>query len=204
MKRNLSFLASVIIVIGYLLFTFLAFMYFPDTFSPLRNWLSDLGNDQINPQGAIFYNLGIILTSVVIVPFFLGLSEWKIPGNKIQKIMLLLTQVFGYLGAFAMFMSAVFPIAFKNAHSFWSALLYILLGTAFTFSLAALRYDPRYPKWLLAFGGLVVIVNLTWSLVINTYPMEWLTITLFLGYVFLLGQETRRKTTCSSSQQGKG
>jgi hypothetical membrane protein len=184
-------------VISYLLFGILALINFPGSYSPQRNWLSDLGSFQSNPQGAIFYNLGIFIAGAALLPFFLGLAEWAIKGNKKQKIMLFLTQLFGCSGALAMLMSAVFPITVKSAHSFWSASLYILLGTAFAFSAAALRYHPRHPRWLLILGVLVTIEDLIWSLVLNTYLMEWLTVALFLGYILLLGIETKRKAIFS-------
>lgn len=74
----------------------------PLPYSPVRNWLSDLGNANVNPQGALFYKIGIVATAVVLVPFFLGLSRWKLGNNPRQHLMLLLTQGLGILGAVAM------------------------------------------------------------------------------------------------------
>jgi hypothetical membrane protein len=193
MKRNLVFFSSVFIVTGYLLLSFLAFTNLPTRYSPLENWLSDLGSVQLNPKGAIFYNLGIILTGIILLVFFSSLVEWKMAGNKKQNAMLLLTQIFGFAGALAMILSAVFPITFEGIHSFWSALLYILLGTAFGFSVAAMRYYPNYPRWLLVLGGLVAVEDMVWGLALNTYLMEWITVGFFLIYIFLLGIVTRRK-----------
>lgn len=51
--------------------------------------------------------------------------------------MLLITQGFGMFGALAMVMSGLYPINFFALHSFFSTCLYILLGTAFAFSVAA-------------------------------------------------------------------
>ena len=53
--------------------------------------------------------------------------------------MLFLTQSFGILGAIAMLMSGLYPMNFFVLHSFFSTCLYVLLGTAFAFSVAALR-----------------------------------------------------------------
>ena len=159
----------------------------------MKNWLSDLGSHQLNPKGASFYNVGIVLTSIGLTLFFFGLVEWKIVGNKKQNIMLSLTQLFGLAGAFAMVMSAVFPITHNGIHSLWSALFYILIGTAFAFSVAAMRYDRNCPRWLLIIGGLVTFEDMIWSLVLNIYLMEWVTVALFLSYVLLLGLVSRQK-----------
>jgi hypothetical protein len=159
----------------------------------MSNWLSDLGSYQLNPRGAIFYNLGIVVAGISMLLFFLGLSSWVLAGNKKQNIMLFLTQFFGSLGSLSMLLSAFFPINIKETHAFWSASLYILIGTAFAFSVAALRYYSKYPRWLLFLGILVALEDMVWGLVLNTYIVEWLTVTLFLFYILILGIETKRK-----------
>jgi hypothetical membrane protein len=191
-KRQISFGASVFLLLIYGLFTILSLLKFPAAYSPLNNWLSDLGNIQLNPDGAAFYNMGIVITGLALLPFFLGLSAWKMNGNRRQNAMLLLTQAFGCLGGLAMILSAVFPINIQGVHTFWSAALYILLGTAFAFSAAALRYEPRVPRWLLLLGILVTIEDFVWSLILNVFIVEWVTVALFLLYLLLLGIETKR------------
>lgn len=193
MKRNLAFYSSVFIVASYLLLSILAFINITIDYSPMKNWLSDLGSYQLNPKGAIFYNLGIILTGIFLFAFFIGLVEWKMAGNKVQNTMLLITQILGFAGALAMIMSAVFPITSGEMHSFWSELLYILLGTAFAFSVAAMRYYSRVPRWLLVLGVLIAVEDMVWGLILNTYLMEWITVGFFLIYILLLGLMTRRK-----------
>jgi hypothetical protein len=194
MKPYISYGSSIFLVISYLLFAFLSGFNFPSSYSPMSNWLSDLGSYQLNPKGAIFYNIGIITAGIALLPFFLGLSSWKMTGNKKQNVMLLLAQYFGCLGSFSMVMSAAFPISFESVHSFLPASFYILIGTAFAFSVAALRYYPQVPKWLLILGVVVAIEEIIWSLVLNIYIVEWLTVALFLLYLLLLGIETKRKT----------
>ena len=194
MKRQLTFVSSIIILITYLAFAILARLNYPGLYSASHNWLSDLGSPDLNPHGALFYNIGIVLTGLVLLPFFWGLSEWAHEVNRVQNAMLFLTRLFGCLGAVAMLMSAVFPITIPAAHSFLSASLYILLGTAFAFSVATLRYYPRYPKSLLVIGVFVALEDMLFGMILNTYLFEWLTVALLLGYVLLLGIVTWRKT----------
>jgi len=194
MKRNqyISFIAGILVVVCYLAFALIAYSRYPMPYSPTMNWLSDLGNIEINPKGAIFYNAGIISTAFLLIVFFLGLSRWKIENKRIQIIMLLLTQTFGILGAFCMIMSAMFPINLLEVHRVWSMSLYFMLATAFVFSAAALRYHPRVPRWLLILGiSTAVMVNLTVFLP-KAYLLEWITVLLFLGYVGSVGVQTRR------------
>jgi hypothetical protein len=191
MKRHLSFVSSTLVVISYSLFTFFSLMIFPASYSPMSNWLSDLGNYQLNPRGAILYNVGIVVAGISLLPFFLGLSSWAMAGNKKQNAMLFLTQFFGGLGSLSMVMSGFFSINIKETHAFWSASLYIFIGTAFAFSVAALRYYSKYPRWLLFLGILIAIEDMFWGTVLNIYILEWITVALFLFYILLLGVKTK-------------
>jgi hypothetical protein len=146
----------------------------------------------LNPGGAIFYNLGLVLTAVLLAVFFVGLASLKIANRRAQNLMLLMTQAFGLLGALAMLMSALYPISQPQLHSFWSAGLYILLGTAFAFSVAALRYHPRCPRWLLGLGVLTALMAILMGIFQTVRWLGWVTVASFLGYALLLGVETRR------------
>ena len=106
--------------------------------------------------------------------------------------MLLLTQGFGILGSICMIMSAIFPINIFKIHSFWSTSLYVMLATAFVFSVAALRYHRNVPLWLLILGLSTAIIVMSTSIFQTVYVLEWITVLLFLGYVSLVGVETRR------------
>jgi hypothetical membrane protein len=188
--RRVSSIAGVLAVISYMVFGLLAFLRYPVNYSPMTNWLSDLGSSTLNPDGALFYNIGIILTGLLVLLFFIGLSGLRIPGNRKQYAMLLVTQGFGVLGSFSLIMSAIYPINFLEAHRFWSISLYIMLGTAFAFSVSALRYYPAWPRWLLAFGVLVAAVDILSGVCGSSYVMEWITVALFLFYICAVALKT--------------
>jgi hypothetical membrane protein len=191
--KYISFIGGILAVLDYLVFAFLAFRHYPLPYSPTTNWLSDLGNPNLNPQGAIFYNIGIISTALFLIVFFLGLSVWKLEDNKVQIIMLRLTQVFGILGAFCMMMSGIYPINLYKIHSFWSSSLYILMSTGFVFSAAALRYHIGVPRWLLILGISTAVMVILTSFFPTFFVLEWITVLLFLLYVILVGVETKRE-----------
>ena len=194
MKRHytLSFVTGIFAIVCYMAFAFLAFSRYPLPFSPMSNWLSDLGNADLNPSGALFYNIGIFITGGMLLLFFLGLSQWKMEKNLLQNIMLFVMQGFGILGALAMLMSGFYPINFFALHSVFSTCLYILLGTSFAFSVAALRYHPTCPRWLLIVGALTALVAMLYGIFHTVTALEWVTVALFLCYVGLLGAETNR------------
>jgi hypothetical membrane protein len=188
----ISFYTGILAVMCYIGFTILAFSHFPLPYSPTSNWLSDLGNPNLNPQGAIFYNFGIIATAMLLILFFLGLFVWRIVNKRIQITMLYLGQGCGVLGALCMIMSAIFPINMFKAHSLWSTALYIMLSTGFVFLAAALRYHSNIPRWLLILGISTAPSVILMSMFKTTYVLEWITLILFLSYVSLVGIETRR------------
>lgn len=194
MKRHysLSFVAGLFIIVCYLGFALLAFARYPLPYSPLSNWLSDLGNASVNPSGALFYNIGIVASGGVALLFFLGLSQWKMGKNRRQNLMLFVTQGFGILGSLAMVMSGFYPINVFALHSFFSTCLDILLGTAFAFSVAALRYHPAFPRWLLILGAFTALVAMLFGIFHTVFVLEWVTIAFFLCYVGLLGVQTNQ------------
>ena len=197
MKRHhsLSFVSGMFAIVCYLVFAFLAFSRYPLPYSPVSNWLSDLGNANLNPSGALFYNIGIVVIGGALLMFFLGLSQWKMEKNRIQNLMLFITQGFGILGSLALLMSGLYPMNFLALHSFFSTCLYILLGTAFAFSVAALRYQSICPRWLLILGASTALVAILYGFFHTVTTLEWITTTLFLCYVGLLGAETNRLST---------
>lgn len=199
-RVQISTAASIVAAFCYVFCSLLAFSHYPGAYSPLRNWLSDLGSRSLNPQGARFYNLGIIATAVLLGAFFLGLSRWRMEGRRMQRAMLRTTQAFGLLGCLAMAMSAVYPIDHLAQHRFFSISLYIMLGTAFVFSVAALRYHTQCPRWVLALGVVTGLVDIASALLSSIHLLEWLTVALFLAYVLAVGRATNRDAQAYAGQ----
>lgn len=191
MKKQFSFISSISILLVYCVFTFLALSRFRGPFSLVHNWLSDLGSPVLNPEGFYFYNLGIVLSGILLFFFFWSLNIWKMPDNKRQNIMLLLANIFGSLGGISMILSAVFPIHIPAVHAIFSAALYILIGTGFVFTVVALAYYPNFPKWMLVLGIIIAVEDMLWSMLFNTYIMEFVTVGLFILFILLLGLHTR-------------
>jgi hypothetical membrane protein len=189
----LSLIASILVVLGYGTFTTIAFAHFPLAFSPRYNWLSDLGNPDLNPTGAAFYNVGVALAAVALLAFFLGLFRLRQKDSRVQTTMTALTVGFGSVGSLAMLMSAVYPINHPAQHSFWCLILFFSIGTGFAFSVAATRHHARVPGWLLGLGAVVVLVNLTVQIFFHDVCLsEWINVPLLLGYCLLLGIATLR------------
>jgi hypothetical membrane protein len=199
--RLLALTGGILGVLCYLAFAILAWSRYPQAFSPANNWLSDLGNPTLNPHGAFFYNSGVVVTGLLLLAFFVGLWAWRIESNGRQRFLLRLTQALGALGALAMLLSGVYPETFPELHGFLSGALYILIGTAFVFSVFALRYVPACPRWLLFFGVLTGAVDILYGALHNVRPLEWATVALFLCYVCVLAIQTARLESAPSTAE---
>ncbi len=183
-----SFTTAVLSALPYVVFTVVSYTKNPLRVCPFNNWLSDLGNQVTNPQGAIFYNVGVILCAVFLAIWFTaGLSQWKLKEHIIQQSLLSVTQGLGALTAIALMMSALYPINCLKEHAFWSDINFILFGISFAFSVAALRYHSNIPKVLIYFGGVAAILSTVFLVLNDIYWIEWAAISVFIIYILSIG-----------------
>ena len=187
--KSILSIAGITAVLLYMVFSLIAFLYFPTAYSPFANWLSDLGNPTKNPSGAIFYKLSGILTSIALVPFFLGLYRWN-TGEKKIRILLVVAQVSGILFAASFIMTALFPLGVNDSiHSLFSIMLFIFIGFFELFSASAIRRIPNRVKWVPYFGFSIAAVNFMLGVSFNFVDFfvgEWIMIGMFIAYILIL------------------
>jgi len=187
-----------VLAIGiYIAFTITSYLHYPAEYGPLTNWLSDLGNPLANPAGAVYYNLGCILTGIALVVFFIGLSGWN-TGEKKMKILLTIGQITGIFSAFSLIITASFPLGeHTSVHSVWSMILYIALAFFWTFSGSALLKHPAFPRWVAYYGFVAAAFNfingaiLSYVLENDFFVGEWVTVAMLIVYVAMLVYSSR-------------
>ena len=103
MKWPISSFAGIAVIVLYCVFTFSSWALYPTAYNPVANWLSDLGNSTNNPNGAILYNLGCILTGIALFPFFVGFYKWY-TEEKHRRTSIVVTQIVGCLAALSLIM----------------------------------------------------------------------------------------------------
>jgi hypothetical membrane protein len=182
MKWQISTVSGVAVIVLYCVFTFSSWALYPTPYSPVNNWLSDLGNSTANPNGAILYNLGCILTGIALFPFFIGLCKWY-TTEKWRKATLITSQAVGCAVAFALIMIGVFSEDAGSMHVLWSDIFFLLNLIVLILSGASLITHPRCIKAIPAYGFLVAIVNLAFIFVSSTPILEWFTVFSALAYV---------------------
>jgi hypothetical membrane protein len=140
MRSPICLTSAVLCALAYVVFTVVSYTKNPLRVSPFNNWLSDLRNQVTNPQGGIYYNVGVIICAVFLAIWFTAsLSQWKLKEHIIQQRLLSVTQGLGALTAIALMMSALYPIDHLNANAFGPDANLIFFGVCFAFSVAAQR-----------------------------------------------------------------
>jgi hypothetical protein len=193
----LSCIAGVAVIVLYCVFTFTSWALYPTPFNPVSKFLSDLGNSTGNPSGAIFYNLGCILTGVAYIIFLAGFYKWY-TGEKTRKIGIMTAQAVGFLAAFSLTMIGVFSENAGAIHTLWSFVFFLLnLIVIFLFSVV-LYTHPSYIKSISYYGFMVTIINLfflvggvgiinsLFLIIYNNPIIEWVAVFTALGWIGLL------------------
>jgi hypothetical protein len=182
-RLTVSTTAGILTILVYLGLTVASYAYHPTAFNPRDNWLSDLGDADQNPSGALLYRLGSGLTGVLLALFFIGL--WVVARGRSTrvKVFVLLTQVFGVVGAFALLMSGIFSLGAHASHSLWSVMLYIALGTAMFFCGWTFLYFPRLSRHLSYFAFAVTPIDWVMAVFNRTHFIEWIVVALMLIFV---------------------
>jgi hypothetical membrane protein len=187
MRRVIIVVAGFAAVAIYVVFTAIALIKYPNTYSPLTNWLSDLGNPLVNQSGALFYNLGCVLTGLVLVAFFFGLREW-VNGSKRLKVLLTIAQISGLLSSIFLTITAFFPLGTHTPlHAISGKMHIIFLGFFLTFSATVIMRHPLLRKWLAYFGFLAAVVNFVYGAFLHSvFLAEWVAIGMFIIYVLMI------------------
>jgi hypothetical membrane protein len=189
--RPILSISAVFVILFYCAFTFTSIALFPTAFSPVVNYLSDLGNSTFNPTGAWFYNAGCILTGLALFPFYAGFYEWYTPERK-RRLLMVATQVVGGLSAFSLIMIGVFSEDSIAQHLFWSELFFVLNLLVLVLANIALLTRPKFIKPIGYYGLVVAVVNLLFVILANTPLLEWFTVFTALVYAALLAYNTLR------------
>ena len=166
-------------------------MLFPGPFSPVTNWLSDLGNSSFSPKGAVFYNVGCVLTGLALFPFFAGFYKWY-TNEKWRKLLMTITQVVGFISAFALIMIGVFSEDYMTQHVFWSDAFFVFNLIVLILANVSLMTHRKFMKPIGYYGFVVAAINLFFVTISSTPLLEWFTVFTALGYVALLSYNTSR------------
>ena len=187
-RRNLPACFAAGAVAVYLLFTVLAASRYPADFSPVNNnWLSDLGNRNLNPDGADFYVWGCVLAGIFLVGFFISLLPWRGSGSRIQNRLLLTVQVAGLMAAVSLVMSAIYTEDQFEAHQFWSRFISGGFAVAMFVAPFAFRRAGHSSVVLIAVAATGYVSIVARFVFDGAHWIEWPSIALMLVFVSWIG-----------------
>jgi hypothetical protein len=195
-KRKLTVIKWMTILAGFsasvlfCIFTIKAIQHYPGNFSAARHYLSVLGNSNRNPDGALFYNRGVMLTGLSLVIFYVGFVAWNASRERWKILVGIL--IYGFMNGFSIIMSAVYPeVPDYPAHFIWSLLIFIaFIPLLILISLYLRRYSGlnkiiSYSGFVLAvYNTAFVIYGLTEGTTSGAL-LEWISVFSYIGWIML-------------------
>lgn len=155
---------------------------YPAAFSVTKNWLSDLGNQTLNPRGAAIFRVDVILVGLLIGLFFVGLAVWRKRQRLRTRVFISCSQAFGLVSGLAMAMTGVFSEGLHSSHAIWACIFFISSGASvFLSGLAFLHH--RMPLKKLTYLAFPLAI-LEWALAAlsRIHVLEWVVVALLLLY----------------------
>jgi hypothetical membrane protein len=180
--RHLCSLLGFLAVAIYIAMAIAAWTFYPAPFGPVGSWLSDLGNNDLNPDGALYYRLGGILGGLALVGFFLALDGRAWGERRAVRVFAALVRAFGILAAACFIMTGVFSEDMMPMHSWFSIANYAAFGTAIALTGIAKLSGAALPK------SLAVLCFAAWGFDIASAIfrqvrwLEWVVVAFLIAY----------------------
>jgi hypothetical membrane protein len=188
-RYTLAGVSGFLLILLYCAFTLTSWAFYPDLFTPWTNYLSRLGNINYNPLGAYFYNLGCILTGIVLIPFFLSLRKWY-TSNRVAKCVIAIGQIIGICAALALISIGVFSEDQGTPHLTASSTFFILNFVVLLLISIGLMFHSRFIKAIGIYGLIMTILSLPLEFLLGGPLVEWYTVFGSLIFVGLLSYNT--------------
>lgn len=190
-RLPLAALGGILAIVFFCMFTFASAVRYPGPFSPMDNWLSDLGTASMNPSGNMYFNIGCILTGISILLMMAGLGVWRV-GNK-QKKLLAVGQACGAISAFTLMLIGVFDEG-TPYHIVLSVTFFLLQFLFIALANVSLWGHPAYYRWIGYHAVVVAFIDIVFVYTFIAYEhvpiWEWLTVFSALLWVALLAYNT--------------
>jgi hypothetical membrane protein len=185
--------------VWYLAATWLAYSLYPGPFSPNANWLSDLGDYSQNPRGAILYDVGVMITGILIALFALSYVAWRPALRRRGRAILAVGIASGIAAGASLALTGLFPLP-TPMHGLLGMSFQINMGDLIAFTTIPLLRHPRFLRPIAVVGLASVLADLNFSVFNNTPFFEWVDIGLFLVFAALMSFNLWRATASSPAR----
>ncbi|MFX0016464.1 MAG: DUF998 domain-containing protein [Promethearchaeota archaeon] len=176
-------------IIIFCVFTFIAIIVSPTPLTALNNNLSSLGDFYDNPNGALFFNLGMVFSGLFCIFLYYGLYYSFLEKN--SHSLMNIQIIAGLLNSFALIMAGIFSETMEtySIHEFWSLVIFItFLPILFCISTILLEY-PKYKKiayygFIVALIDFIFLIMLMFSGIETNIPIfEWFSVFSYIGWI---------------------
>jgi hypothetical membrane protein len=202
----LTSVGGFLVIVIFLICTLASSMLYSVSYSPLNNWLSDLGNSKYNPKGHIFFEIGCILCGIAIILAVLGLVKWKTNSLKQNKL-ILQSQYCGGLMATALIMVGIFSEDYGIVHYIFASVFFVSLLIFMIILNSALKNHTSYIKLIWYYSIVSILTDFVFMFTriigLHITILEWLAVFSGLIWIGLIGYNTLKlqKVTIWSFQK---
>ncbi|UTB32150.1 MAG: DUF998 domain-containing protein [Methanobacterium sp. ERen5] len=189
---------GIIALIVFSVLTFISLSFYPESYSIAFNWLSNLGNVDLNPQGAIYFNMACIVTGIILIQFISQFYRWD-TGNLVERILLAMAIILGIFASVSLIFAGVFPETNIQLHVLASRGVFEALFLSIILMTGAIFNHPKFMVSVALIGVMAVIIDLFFLTILSlpkyhdalatphpTLPipgLEWFAV--FLSFIWL-------------------
>jgi hypothetical protein len=184
---KITFVSGLLTILAFINLSCFSWSLFPGDFTPFTHSFSDLGVIALNPRGAIFFQLALILSGIGLFFFFWGLKCWKSDETVVKK-RVKISQIYGYIASFLLLLQGVFIVLHLNIST---ELFMYIFGFATLFTASTLFKHPKMPKWLSIFSIVTGLVNIS-VFFFNPLWLSWITTFSWLLFVLFFSLRTKK------------
>lgn len=182
-RQRLSVISGLLAVGIYLALAVASRALYPGPFGPIGNWLSDLGDNDLNPAGAIFYRLGGILSGLGLAGYFLALDGRSWGERRAVHVLCVLVRVFGTIASASFILTGVYSEDRMPMHSWFSIANYATFGTAIALTGVARLCGAALPDWLAAICFAAWVTDIVSAAFGDTRWLEWVVVAFLIACV---------------------
>ncbi len=200
-KLPLSAIGGTLAILLFCIFTLASSARYPGPFSPMDNWLSDLGTATKNPLGHAYFNMGCILTGACLLLLITDMGAWRTEDKK-KTPLFTLGRACGALSTLALMLIGVFDEG-TSYHLPLSVAFFLLQFLFIALVNASLWKHPAYDERIGYSAALAAIINIVFVYTFIAYEhapvWEWLSVFSALLWVALFSYNMLKLEANSAS-----
>jgi hypothetical protein len=150
---------GIIALIVFSVLTFISLSLYPESYSIAFNWLSNLGNVYLNPQGAVYFNMACIITGILLIQFIIQFYRWD-TGRLFERILLALAILLGIFASISLIFVGIFPETDIHLHVTAATGVFEALFLSIILMTGAIFNHPKFMISVAFIGFLAVIIDL--------------------------------------------